>query len=76
MPRGSSGDDAGKRKPNAFSETALIKTKIPKLAPDQMAALPLVPRGLALKINFPDLLISIVAFLSAPRQFLWMCISN
>lgn len=71
-----SGDCAGKRNSVAFSETALTKTKIPKLALDQLAALPLIPHGPALKINFPDLLISIVALLSASWQFIGMCTSS
>jgi len=41
MSSGSSGHYAGKRKSIAFSETALTKTKMPKLALDQLAALPL-----------------------------------
>jgi hypothetical protein len=71
-----SGDGAGKRKSNAFNETALTKTKISELALLQLAALPLTPHGPALKINFPDLLISILAVLSASRQFLAMCSST
>jgi len=44
MSSGSSGHYAGKRKSIAFSETALTKTKMPKLALDQLAALPYTAR--------------------------------
>jgi hypothetical protein len=53
----SSGEYEGKRKCNAFSETDLTRTKIPKLTLDQLAALPVIRHGQGLQLNFPDLFI-------------------